>query len=269
MGVPEWTLVVYVAQTIVFAATLLGILLQLRELRENLRHSARLATLQYIQDMNKSLIDKPYINQQMHKNNRVFMSFNQEQREFYNYITLSVVYYEWQFLLQKSRAIDHESWLSEERFFTHSVLPQEMFHHYWNNEKGFYHKDFVEHIRTKTSEDVQETIAKCLARCLSAGATKAERRFPVAELNACLKEAGLPHLSPDARELAWWAGLAAQHPYPDRPEAAWRVERVEWDAKCVDWVEAQITFVYTPSIGADRLGQGGGEVPTPTTALGL
>ncbi len=146
MGVPEWTLLVYVAQTIVFALTLIAISWQLWELRKSLRYDARLANLQYIRDLNRFLTDKPHIALQLRKENKAFTELNQEGREFYNYIVLYLIYYEWLFLLWKSGGIDKESWQAEGNFFTRSIMCDGIFKDFWEKERDFYHHDFSTHI---------------------------------------------------------------------------------------------------------------------------
>ena len=88
-----------------------------------------------------------------------------------------------------------------------------------------------------TDERAQATIAEHLTPYLPVGALEAECTIPVAQLDAWLADAGLPPLPLAAREPAWWAGLAAQHPLRGLAEAAWRAERVDWDG-------AGITFVW-------------------------
>src|SRR4051812_28713704 len=74
-----------------------------------------------------------------------------------------------------------------------------------------------------------EVVAARLASYLPPGATEAECAIPVAAIGDWLRAAGAPPLPPEARERAWWADLGERRDYPALPDAAWRVERIDWE----------------------------------------
>ncbi len=89
-----------------------------------------------------------------------------------------------------------------------------------------------------SDQRIVEIVAERLATYLPPGAVETECAIPIAEIDGWLRDAGTPPLPPEARERAWWGGLAARRDYPGLPDAAWRVERIDWEG-------AGITFVWS------------------------
>jgi hypothetical protein len=94
-------------------------------------------------------------------------------------------------------------------------------------------------------ERIVEVVAAHLAPHLPPGAIEAECTIPVAEIGDWLREEGAPDLPPDAREPAWWDSLSERRDYPALPDAAWRVERIDWEG-------AGITFNWSDTLGELR-----------------
>jgi hypothetical protein len=103
-----------------------------------------------------------------------------------------------------------------------------------------------------SQDRIAEVVAARLAPYLPPGATEAECTIPAAEIADWLGDEGAPPLPPDARDPAWWSALAERRDYPALPDAAWRVERIDWEG-------AGITFSYADS--RDDTPGTGGAVP--------
>jgi hypothetical protein len=91
-------------------------------------------------------------------------------------------------------------------------------------------------------EHIMEIVAAHLAAHLPPGATEAECAIPVAAIGDWLRDEGAPDLPTEAQDPAWWASLSERRDYPQLPDGAWRVDRIDWEG-------AGITFSWSDTRG--------------------
>jgi hypothetical protein len=152
MKAEDLTLILSVIQTVVIVFTLVALIWQLRQVVRALQQDALSRAIDDYSQMMNHLLVKPNLNRFFYEGIKDFESLSDDQKDFYNYIALSITLFERIYLLAKKGAIEPTIWESWERWLTNGWFRVGLFQTYWANEKTFYTTDFCKYVDDKYEE---------------------------------------------------------------------------------------------------------------------
>lgn len=152
MKTEDLTLVLTAIQTIVILFTFAALIWQLRQVVRALQQDALSRAIDDYSQMMSHLLVKPTLNRFFYQGIKDFESLSDDQKDFYNYIGLSITLFERIYLLAKKGAIEPAVWESWERWLTNGWFRIELFPIYWANEKTFYTAEFCKFVDDKYEE---------------------------------------------------------------------------------------------------------------------
>lgn len=152
MKTEDWSLILTATQTVIIMFTFVALIWQLRQVVRALQQDALSRAIDDYSQMMSHLLQKPHLNRFFYKGIKDFESLSEEEKDFYNYIALSLTLFERIYLLAMRGAIEPDIWESWERWLTNGWFRIELFQTHWANEKIFYTRAFCKFVDEKLEE---------------------------------------------------------------------------------------------------------------------
>ncbi len=122
---------------------------QLKQFNQNMQYDAYSKNIDDYSRLTQLLIEKPHLNKFFYSANAEFGKLKDEEKDFYNYIGLSLGFLERLFTLYKKGWIDQVSYGAWERWFTEQWFSLEVFKVFWEKEGKYFNEDFTEEMNKK------------------------------------------------------------------------------------------------------------------------
>lgn len=143
-----WTMVQAIGTVLTFGA----LIFQLRKINSNLQHDAYSRTIEDYSQMVNQFLVKPELSSFFYEGIKEFEDLTEEEKDFYNYISLSMTLFERIYLLSKKGSLEPEIWKSWEHWLIIGWFRLKLFETYWRTEREFFTKSFQEFVDNKLKE---------------------------------------------------------------------------------------------------------------------
>ena len=146
-----------VAKDAAIVLTVVALLIQLRNATLATRQDAYSRSLDYYAQLHRVQVDNPNILGMLYGPNDRFSALVPADQERYQYLVQVVEFYQRLWLMHRDGVLDDELWAGWERWLEDGIVTIPLFRTVWEDERHYYHPDFVAYVDGKQADAGQAT----------------------------------------------------------------------------------------------------------------